>query len=48
MNENAKVPYSAKTRSTGGRENGLVRSSDERLDVRLSAPGSSRIGTNPE
>ncbi len=26
----------------------LTRSSDGRLDVRLSAPGSARIGTNPE
>ncbi|MGB6445326.1 MAG: organic hydroperoxide resistance protein, partial [Xanthobacteraceae bacterium] len=33
---------------TGGRENGLSRSSDGRLDVKLSLPGSARIGTNPE
>ena len=26
----------------------LARSSDGRLDVRLSTPGSARIGTNPE
>src|SRR5271156_4226014 len=39
----------AKTRTTGGRENGASRSSDGRLDdVRLSVPGSARIGTNPE
>src|SRR5271156_5243956 len=39
----------AKTRTTGGRENGASRSSDGRLDdVRLSLPGSARIGTNPE
>jgi lipoyl-dependent peroxiredoxin len=40
--------YTAKTHTTGGRENGVSRSSDGRLDVRLSIPGSARIGTNPE
>ena len=44
----AKVLYTAKTHTTGGRENGIARSSDGRLDVRLSTPGSVRIGTNPE
>jgi lipoyl-dependent peroxiredoxin len=48
MNENGKVIYTAKTRTTGGRENGASRSSDGRLDVKLSIPGSARIGTNPE
>jgi lipoyl-dependent peroxiredoxin len=43
-----KVVYTAKTHTTGGRENGASRSSDGRLDVRLSTPGSARIGTNPE
>jgi osmotically inducible protein OsmC len=43
-----KVIYTAKTRTTGGRENGVSRSSDGRLDVMLSLPGSPRIGTNPE
>jgi lipoyl-dependent peroxiredoxin len=43
-----KVVYTAKTRSTGGRESGVSRSSDGRLDVKLSLPGSARIGTNPE
>jgi Ohr subfamily peroxiredoxin len=43
-----KVIYTARTRVTGGRENGLSRSSDGRLDVQLSLPGSPRIGTNPE
>ena len=42
------VLYTARTRTTGGRENGVSRSSDGRLDVRLSTPGSARIGTNPE
>ena len=44
----AKVLYTAETHTTGGRENGISRSSDGQLDVRLSAPGSNRIGTNPE
>jgi Ohr subfamily peroxiredoxin len=44
----SKVIYTAKTHTTGGRENGVSRSSDGRLDVKLSVPGSPRIGTNPE
>jgi len=40
--------HTAKTRTTGGRENGVSRSSDGRLDVRFSTPGSERIGTTPE
>lgn len=48
MSPIAKVLYTAKTHTTGGRENGIARSSDGRLDVRLSTPGSARIGTNPE
>jgi Ohr subfamily peroxiredoxin len=43
-----KVIYTAKTHTSGGRENGIARSSDGRLDVKLSVPGSPRIGTNPE
>jgi lipoyl-dependent peroxiredoxin len=43
-----KVVYTARTRTTGGRENGVSRSSDGRLDIQLSSPGSPRIGTNPE
>ena len=43
-----KVVYTAKTETTGGRTNGASRSSDGLLDVRLSTPGSARIGTNPE
>jgi lipoyl-dependent peroxiredoxin len=44
----AKVVYTAKTRTTGGRENGQSRSSDGRLEVELSLPGLAGIGTNPE
>src|SRR5438270_9570969 len=43
-----KVIYTAKTHTIGGRENGVSRSFDGRLDVKISPPGSSRIGTNPE
>ena len=48
MSQIAKVVYTAKTHTTGGRENGAARSSDGRLDVRLAIPGSARIGANPE
>jgi len=43
-----KVLYTAKTHTTGGRENGHAKSSDGQLEVRLSTPGSGRPGTNPE
>lgn len=43
----SKVLYTGKTHTTGGRD-GAARSSDGRLDVQLSAPGSSGAGTNPE
>jgi len=46
--QQGKVVYTAKTHTTGGRENGSSRSSDGRLDVKLSLPGAARIGTNPE
>src|SRR5438045_7560096 len=42
-----KVLYTAKTHTTGGRD-GASRSSDGRLDVKLSTPGTSGNGTNPE
>ncbi|HEY4297951.1 MAG TPA: organic hydroperoxide resistance protein [Paraburkholderia sp.] len=42
-----KVLYTGKTHTTGGRE-GASRSSDGRLDVKLSPPGSAAAGTNPE
>src|ERR1700752_4310156 len=43
-----KVIYTAKTHTTGGRDGGASRTSDGRLDVKLSAPGSRGDGTNPE
>jgi osmotically inducible protein OsmC len=48
MSRARRVLYTAKTHTTGGREHGLARSSDGQLDIRLSTPGSARIGTNPE
>ena len=42
-----KVLYTASTHTTGGRS-GQARSSDGRLDVKLSVPGSTGQGTNPE
>jgi lipoyl-dependent peroxiredoxin len=41
------VLYTGKTHTTGGRE-GAARSDDGRLDVKLSTPGSTGTGTNPE
>lgn len=42
-----KVIYTAKTHTTGGRDGGS-RSSDGRLDVKLTPPGANGDGTNPE
>ena len=42
-----KVLYTAKTHTTGGRD-GASRTSDGRLDVKLSSPGATGSGTNPE
>ena len=47
MSKLDKVMYTAKTHATGGRE-GAARSSDGRLDVKLSRPGGPGAGTNPE
>ena len=43
-----KVLYTAKAHTTGGRDGGSSRSSDGRLDVKLSIPGGPGNGTNPE
>ncbi|PWB22517.1 organic hydroperoxide resistance protein [Flavobacterium sp. HTF] len=42
-----KVLYTGKTHTTGGRE-GASKSSDDNLNVKLTSPGSSKPGTNPE
>ncbi len=47
MSPSAKVLYTGKTRTTGGRD-GAARSSDGRLDIRLTSPGAPGVGTNPE
>ncbi|MET0846104.1 MAG: organic hydroperoxide resistance protein [Pseudomonas sp.] len=47
INQIDTVLYTGKTHTTGGRD-GESKSSDGRLDVKLSPPGSSGPGTNPE
>ena len=48
MTQLEKVIYTAKTHTTGGRADGVARSDDGRLDIRLSRPGQPGEGTNPE
>jgi len=43
-----KVLYTAQVHTTGGRDGGASRSSDGRLDIRHSVPGTPGTGTNPE
>jgi osmotically inducible protein OsmC len=43
-----KVLYTAKDHTTGGRDGGASRSSDGRLDIKFSVPGTPGTGTNPE
>jgi len=47
MTKIEKVLYTARTHTTGGRD-GASRSDDGRLDIKLSSPGASGSGTNPE
>ena len=47
MNQIDEVIYTGRTHTLGGRD-GSARSSDGRLDIRLSPPGSTGTGTNPE
>jgi lipoyl-dependent peroxiredoxin len=44
----AKLLYTANAHTTGGREGGAARTSDGRLDVKLTVPGTPGNGTNPE
>ncbi len=44
----AKILYTGITRTTGGRDGGSVRSADGRLELKLSLPGASGGGANPE
>ena len=48
MTQIEKVLYTAKAHTTGGREGGASRTSDGRLDVKLTVPGTKGDGTNPE
>lgn len=42
------VLYTAKSHTTGGRDGGAGRTSDGRVDVKFSVPGTPGTGTNPE
>lgn len=48
MSKLEKVAYTAKTRTSGGRADGVARSDDGKLDIKLSRPGMPGEGTNPE
>jgi len=48
MRDTTTVLYTGKTRTTSGGRDGAARSSDGRLDIQLSSPGSQGAGTNPE
>ena len=48
MSQVEKIIYTGKTHTTSGGRNGSSRSSDGRLDIQLSTPGTAGAGTNPE
>src|SRR4249919_2197738 len=48
MNDAIRILYTGKVHTVGARENGTARSSDGRLDIKLSPPGAPGAGTNPE
>jgi Ohr subfamily peroxiredoxin len=48
ITQNESVLYTAETHTTGGRDGGSSRTSDGRLDIKLSVPGTPGNGTNPE
>jgi Ohr subfamily peroxiredoxin len=48
MSRIEKVLYTGKTHTSSGGRDGEARSSDGRLDIKLSSPGSAGSGTNPE
>ena len=43
-----RILYTGKTRTIGGRDGGASVSSDGHLNIKLSTPGTSQEGTNPE
>ena len=48
MNHAEKTMYTGGTNTTSGGRDGTARSTDGRLDIKLSLPGSAGTGTNPE
>jgi osmotically inducible protein OsmC len=48
MTQLAKILYTGKTHTSSGGRDGTSQSSDGRLDIKLSSPGSAGTGTNPE
>jgi osmotically inducible protein OsmC len=48
MSKFEKIVYTAQAHTTGGRDGGASRTSDGRLNVKLSIPGGPADGTNPE
>jgi lipoyl-dependent peroxiredoxin len=48
MTENTRVLFTAKVHTTGGRDGGASQSSDGRLNIKHSIPGTPGNGTNPE
>lgn len=48
MTQVIKVLYTGKTHTSSGGRDGASQSSDGRLDIKLSSPGSAGTGTNPE
>jgi lipoyl-dependent peroxiredoxin len=48
MTDITKVLFTAKVHTTGGRDGGASQSSDGRLDIKHSIPGTPGNGTNPE
>ena len=48
MNHAEKTLYTGSIQTTSGGRDGAARSTDGRLDIKLSSPGSPGAGTNPE
>lgn len=48
MSQPVKLLYTARVHTIGSRDGGSARSSDGRLDIRISPPGGKGEGTNPE
>lgn len=48
MTDTTRIVHTARTRTSGGRDHGVVRSFDGRLDLRMATQGSDKLGTSPE